>query len=95
MTRLHRIIRVVVSSGIAFFAAGIVAHAQFKVVWPASSLINSLVLRWFYEPTELLGSGRCFLRAPNRSKSMFAARKTRATTLLLGCQAATINPING
>ena len=35
MDRLHRIIRVVVASGIAFFAASIVAHAQFKVVGPA------------------------------------------------------------
>ncbi len=35
MDRLHRIIQAVVFSGIAFFAASIVAHAQFKVVGPA------------------------------------------------------------
>src|SRR5271166_4396210 len=34
MDRLHRIIRVVVAWGIAFFAASIAAHAQFKVVGP-------------------------------------------------------------
>jgi len=35
MHRLHRIVRVVVAWGIAFFAFGIEAHAQFKVVGPA------------------------------------------------------------